>query len=395
MGIFATILHKRKRRVEMAKVRRRVRNGVEEKWIADYFDQYKKRHIKTFARKRDAEMWLAEARIEVKKRVHTPEHKSITVAEAAELWIERAEKIEKLETATVRQYRNHVRLHINPRIGAAKLSDLSTRDVEKFKDQLLIAGSRVMAGKVLTSLKGILSEAMRLGEVAQNVAAAVRLGQKTRDKAWLEIGREVPSKNQLREILAAVEDTRWHPLLATAAMAGLRSSELRGLRWVDLDLDDATLRVRQRADEKNQIGPPKSAAGTREIPLSPWLFNILRRWRLVCPRRNGELDLVFPNGLGKVENHANAANRGLYDAQRRIGMVDNTGSPMFGMHSLRHFFASVMIDVGYQAKRLQEAMGHSTLAMTMDRYGHLFPAAEDERAKMAKAAEFLVATKSA
>ena len=69
----------------------------------------------------------------------------------------------------------------------------------------------------------------------------------------------------------------------------------------------------------------------------------MRRWRLACPRRAGELDLVFPNGAGNVENHANLANRGLYDAQRKIGMVDLKGSPLFGVHSLRHFFASVMI----------------------------------------------------
>ena len=121
----------------------------------------------------------------------------------------------------------------------------------------------------------------------------------------------------------------------------------------------------------------------------------MRRWRLACPRRAGELDLVFPNGAGNVENHANLANRGLYDAQRKIGMVDLKGSPLFGVHSLRHFFASVMIEQNHLPKRVQEMLGHSSLQMTYDRYGHLFAAGEDERAKMEKASEFLIATKSA
>src|SRR5215469_4296061 len=145
----------------MASVRKRIRNGKMEGWIADYFDQNKKRHIKTFRREKDAKAWLDTVKIEVRTGVHTPERDSITVAEAAELWIKRAKEIEKLETATVRQYENHVRLHINPRIGAIRLSTLSAPMIEQFKDQLLIAGSRAMAGKVLTSLKGILGEAMR------------------------------------------------------------------------------------------------------------------------------------------------------------------------------------------------------------------------------------------
>ena len=75
-------------------------------------------------------------------------------------------------------------------------------------------------------------------------------------------------------------------------------------------------------------------------------------------------------------------------------MVDLKGSPLFGVHSLRHFFASVMIEQNHLPKRVQEMLGHSSLQMTYDRYGHLFAAGEDERAKMEKASEFLIATKT-
>jgi integrase len=379
----------------MATVRRRIRNGKEEGWIVDYFDQNKKRHIETFDRKRDAVAWLASTTIEVKRGIHTPENKSLTVAEAAKLWLERADT-EKLETATRKQYATHIKLHIVPRIGNEKLALLSAPRIEKFKDELLKNGSRQMASKVLTSLKGILKEARRLGAVAQNAAADVQVGQQKRgSKKRLEIGVDIPTKDDVARIVEAVEGTRWHPLIAVAATAGLRSSELRGLRWDDLDLDGAVLRVRQRADEKNMMGKPKSAAGTREVPLSPWLINVLRRWRLVCPRKAGVLNLVFPNGAGNVEAHANILARGWWNTQRKLGMVDDKGSPKYDFHSLRHFFASVMIEQNHQPKRLQEMLGHSSLTMTFDRYGHLFPAGDDERAKMAAATAFLVATKSA
>src|SRR5215470_12954182 len=100
----------------MAKVRRRIRNGKEEKWIADYFDQHKKRHIKTFNTKREATSWLAEAAIQVKNGIHTADRSSVTVAEAGKLWIQRG-NTENLERSTLKQYENHVNWHINPLLG--------------------------------------------------------------------------------------------------------------------------------------------------------------------------------------------------------------------------------------------------------------------------------------
>lgn len=117
----------------------------------------------------------------------------------------------------------------------------------------------------------------------------------------------------------------------------------------------------------------------------------MQRWRLACPP--GEL--VFPNGSGNVESHANIANRGWYAIQIKAGIVDRDGKPKYGFHSLRHFFASLMIEQNHLPKRVQQMMGHSSLQMTYDRYGHLFEAGADERAKMEKAAEFLHATKTA
>jgi integrase len=183
----------------------------------------------------------------------------------------------------------------------------------------------------------------------------------------------------------------------------LRSSELRGLRWSDIKGDK--IHVRQRADELStkrrkemekaegrslpQMGPPKSTAGDREIPMSDLLINILKRWRLACPA--GEL--VFPNGAGKVENHANIANRGWYAAQIAAGITYRDGAK-YNFHAARHFFASLIIAENYLPKEVQQMMGHASLQMTFDRYGHLFPAGED-RTKMEKAASFLHATKVA
>jgi integrase len=376
----------------MATVRRRMRNGVAEKWVADYFDQNKKRHLKTFTRKRDADAWLASATVEVKRGIHTPENKSLTVSEAAELWLERG-KTEGLETSTLRQYRNHVNLHLDPLLGSVKLAHLSTPMVEAAKDKLLASISRALTRKVLVSLKSIVRDSMRRGNVATNAAAPVKVDIKKRARANLLVGRDIPSKEEMTRIMASAT-ARWRPLIVTAALAGLRASELRGLTWSACDFERRVIHVRQRADLWGTIGAPKSAAGDREIPMAPTVYNTLREWRLACPR--GELDLVFPNGNGNVENHANVCARGWYAAQIAAD-VTHQGGAKYNFHACRHFFASWAIEQGFSPKRLQTLLGHSSITLTFDVYSHWFPSMEDDHAKFTKADAALmgVATKSA
>jgi integrase len=232
----------------MATVRKRTwKSGEETKtaWIADYFDQEGKRHIKTCKTKKEADAFLLQARHEVARGVHTPENASITVAEAARLWIEKGE-LEKLERSTLRQYGNHVKLHINPMIANVKLARLSTPAIENFRDELLKKGSRAIARKVLASLKSILGEARRRGLVAQNAAQPVKVDMKKRDKGKLAIGRDIPSKEEAQTILLKA-DGRWRPLFITAIFTGMRSSELRGLAWDHVDFEQEVIHVRQRA----------------------------------------------------------------------------------------------------------------------------------------------------
>lgn len=364
-------------------------------WVADYYDQSGKRHIKTFKTRRAADDWMVKARDEVARGVHTPENTSITVTEAAALWLQRCD-LEGLERSTLRQYRNHVDLHINSRIGAEKLARLTTPRVEAFKDRLVESLSRALAAKVLTSFKSIISEAQRRGLVAHNVASPVRLRANGREKSRPIVSRDIPSKAEVQALLSSASG-RWRPFFVTAIFTGLRASELRGLTWDDVDFERKVLHVRQRANLWGEIGAPKSAAGDREVPLSPMVMSVLREWQLACPK--GPLRLVFPNGKGRVESHANILNRGWYPLQVASGVVSPTvdaagnrilgedGKPLmgpkYGLHSTRHFFASWIIERGFTPKRCQAMLGHSSIQMTFDVYGHLFPSLEDDHAKFA------------
>jgi integrase len=359
----------------------------QEAWIVDYSDQDGERHIRTFERKKDADAYHATVSVDVRAGTHTAPSKSITVAEAAEGWIKRVEA-DGRERTTVRQYRQHAALHIAPRIGGIKLAHLTPARIEAFRDDLLAHLSRPLARKVLTSLRSLLKAAKHA-----HVVADVSIGRGKRGERKLEVGRDIPTPAEIKRLIEAAKDNRQRALLLTAALTGLRASELRGLRWTDVDLRAGELHVRQRADRYCKIGAPKSELSKRAIPLAPDVLTVLKEWRLACPK--GEAGLVFPTGTGQIEHHANML-RGLAPVMAAAGVVDKGGKPKYALHAFRHFFASWCINPKERggrelpAKVVQHLLGHSSIVMTLDRYGHLFPRGDD-RAELAAAARALLA----
>jgi integrase len=358
---------------------------MKEAWVVDYRDQHGDRHLKTFTRKKDADVHHAAVAVSVRAGTHTPESRSITVAEAGELWL-RASEAAGLERSTLEAYSIHLKLHIAPLIGNVKLSQINLPMVRKFEDDLAERGrSQMMITKVVRSLGSILSEAQERGLIAQNVVRSRRNGRgkavERRQRGKLKVGVDIPSLDEIRALIAHLQDRR-RPLLLTAIFTGLRVSELLGLRWQDIDLKRGVLHVRQRADRYGNIGRPKSAAGERMIPLPPMVINTLREWRLACPK--GELDLTFPNIHGGLDHRPSVIMRSYRPAQVAAGIVDRDGRAKYGgLHALRHFYASWCInrraDGGLELplKVVQARLGHASIQMTADRYGHLFPSNDD------------------
>lgn len=199
-------------------VRKRVLGNGQTRWQVDYRDGAGVRRHRQFTTKREADAFHAKARTEVAAGVHTPDSASITVREAADLWIARCER-DALELTTILAYRQHVDLHIVPYIGTVKLSRLSAPAVNAFRDQLLDAGrSRDMVRRVLASLAALVGEAQARGLVATNNVRTVsktKRGKRTEDRI------EMPTRDELRAIIATTPD-RHRPLILTALLAGLR-----------------------------------------------------------------------------------------------------------------------------------------------------------------------------
>jgi integrase len=371
----------------MASVRKRTwkSRGIERSsWIVDYFDQVGTRRQKTFSTKKEADAWSVSALHEVKLGIHTAASASVTVCRAGELWIEECEA-EGLERSTVRQRRQHLDLHINPFIGKVRLSELSMPSVNEFVALLRREGrSLPMRRKILTSLKTMLSFAQGRGLVAQNAATGAKVKNDDRsEKGPLREAVDYPSRAQVKTLMDAA-NARWRPLLIVAMFTGMRASELRGLPWSDVDLDQGVIHVRQRADAWGNIGKPKSKAGKRDIPLPPIVINTLKEWRAICPPSS--LDLVFGNGRGNVESIQNIYKRFWVPVQEKCGL------PHYGFHALRHVAASLFIAyLGWTPKRVQVVMGHSSITVTFDLYGHLFEDKAADREAMEKLEAAIVA----
>jgi integrase len=351
---------------------------TKEAWIVDYVDQQGQRHIETFARKKDADERHAVVKVDVAKGIHTPASRSLTVAQAAADWLTYVE-LEGCERATLANYRKTVDLHLIPRLGSERLAKLTTPRVSVFRDDLVRDLSRPHAKKVLSCLKAVIRDAKRRGNVAQNVASDVTIAMNKRAKRRLEVGIDIPTPAEISKILAAATAGRRRAFLVTAVFTGLRSSELRGLPWTNVDLVKGELHVRQRADRYNTIGRPKSQGSTRTIPIGPFVVNTLREWRLANPH-----ELVFPTGNGNIESRGNLMVWVLWATLIAAGVTDAEGKAKYkGLHALRHFYASWCInrkvDGGLElpAKIVQERLGHSSIVMTMDTYGHLFPSGDD------------------
>lgn len=357
----------------MASIRKRRLASGKTVWLVDFKDANGRRRARQFVTKREADRFLVNARAQVMQGIFVHHTVSPTVREMVEAWLghcaERQAAGRRMEPATLADYSAKTRLHIlddKLGLGVIKLSELNRTLVLAFRDQLLTSGrSEATTRKVLSVLNLVLKHAIDRGLTTVNPVDGVRVIRSSRTKPNVK----VPAKRDVRRLIGAATDT-FRPLIVVSALCGLRASETRALRWVDLDFEKDEIRVRQRADRFNVIGEPKSAAGVRDVPMGPLVKNTLRQWQLICPQ--GELGLVFPNRFGVVRTHTTVLERHFKPLCKQLDIE-------MRWHDLRHFAISMWIEQGFPIKAVMTFAGHSSTQMTLDRYGHLFPSPDHQR----------------
>lgn len=374
------------------------KSGTQEAWVLAFTDAAGRRHKEQFAKKRDAEARRVEVEGQVVKGTFRADAASTTVDDAVGDYIKylegRHRRGEKVTALYLKTTKAHLRNYVAPNddqnvefdggIGPTKLSQLTARSVGDFRDSLRDAGVGVVTTRqILGSLSRSLAHAVASDKVAVNVAAGIRVIGK-RDEGAKKI---VPPAKEALAAAMKHADNEMRTRIMFAAASGLRASELHALPWSNLDLKKGRVIVDRRVDAFGNLDVTKSEAGTRTVPLGAPVIAALKEWK--ASRKAATLDaLVFPNTRGGFTPHTRMMKRKFRPLLTLVAAKEKEAGrkfTAFGWHALRHFAISTWIEAGLAPKTVQTFAGHSTLAVTMDRYGHLFPS-DDHKATMDKIA---------
>lgn len=314
---------------------------------------------------------------------------------------------------------SNVHLAADPAFARRRLCDLSAPSIQTFLDETFArTGSADLAARVRRTLVTWCKFGMQRGWLHANPAQACVVERTRRTNGGEGDGFNLPDKATLAALIAAAgkgpHAVRHTAVVRLLMFGGLRISELLSLADDALVLKPkgATVPIRERLQRRHRtLGPPKSAKARRDVPVGEAASLSVRAWRLArgpvrgFSHRNGQLQVVrvggrlFPAaGGGDVWFHDDFINGCWLPLMRRAGLVEmlpdsrNKNRPVtaFSPHTLRHVSASLWIAQGLSPKKVQDLLGHATIQLTMDLYGHLWTD-PDADAALAQASERLIA----
>ncbi len=371
-------------------------NSKTNKWVADYTDQFGKRHRHGFDTKKEAKAELLKCESAVQSRTFQPDAMKTTFATVANDYIadcKRRARHGDLDEMTVRGYETNLRRY---GIGGVKLScprfpnlakktfmyplgsmligDIKPNDIVEFKAALRDLDLGVSTTKAIAQNVGaVLGYAVERGIITTNVARSVR---RRRGRSDRRTEVQPPEKDTIAALISAAAsiDPTAGLMIKFASLTGFRSSEQRALRWKNVDFERAKVRVVERVNQLAQIGVPKTEAGTRTVPISAGLVSDLRaHWQR--SRFQEPDDFVFSTARGTAMFHGPVLKRWMNPAWVIVLAEGEGKHQRSNWHYLRHFAISCWIEKDVPLKQVQKWAGHSAASMTLDVYGHLFKSA--------------------
>lgn len=304
--------------------------------------------------KKDAQRVLSERLSEIYSGTYR-EIPKITFREFSELWLKSYAE-GKVKPSTLKGYQYVIRRLLIPSFGDYNLSDITTGQLQVFVAERIKTVSGKTVCNEIVVIKEMFKHAYRWGYLKVNPAE--HLERPKIEKPEIEI----LSPEEMERLLA---NSHHHYRIAflTGFLTGMRAGELWGLQWSDIDWNSKQIYVR-RSLWKGQFQTPKSKYSIRKIDIPDSLIYELKKWKLACPVNDH--DVVFPSPEGKLSQHDNIVKRYFNQALRKAGLRQ------VSFHSLRHSNASMRIQAGQNIKYIQSQLGHASINITMDIYGHLF-----------------------
>ena len=295
-----------------------------------------------------------------------------------ENWLEQAYK-PTVKLNTYVQYRSVIRHHLVPAFGNIPVQKLTPEKIRAFYRQKIDEGSKPRTvGLIHAALHRALEDAVKQGLVARNVAKLVSPPRIDRYDA------HTLTVEQAEKLLDAARGSRLDALLILALTTGMRRGELLALRWDDIDFKQGLVSVHRTMTRVGGYGyvegEPKTRSSRRRIVLPGVALEALRvhriqqeQIRVNAGEKWQDKGLVFCDGYGGFFSPDMVLRR--FDK-----LLDEAGLPHMRFHDLRHSAATILLVAGVHPKVVQERLGHSTIAMTLDVYSHVLPSMQQEAA---------------
>lgn len=335
------------------------------KFVVDYRDSVGVRRWITCDTRREAEEALATLVRERRQATRPDVDPGVGFIEYAERWLKLLAPAVK--PRTLKSYHDTLRLHLAPAFGVTRLRQIHKSGVRSLLAEMLAAGlSRNSVRIIHATLRAMLNAAVDDGVLLANPAD--RLGRHLRlasTAATRDDEIKALSRDQLQQLLgiARVAHPEWHAFFFTLARTGLRLGEAFALQWAQVDLEAREIRVVQ-ALSAGRIETPKSGR-TRTVDVSAALADLLRERRAAS--QGHEHDLVFHTRTGATLDQSRVG-RAFKQALREAGLPEH-----FTPHSLRHTFASLLLQQGESPVYVQRQLGHASIQLTVDTYGKWLP----------------------
>jgi len=337
------------------------------------------RHFETIVGgKKEAQHRLAELLLNIRKGTYIKQPKQLTVASWLRQWLD-SYVASNLSPKTRQSYEQESRYYIIPNLGGIRLSDLRPHHIQDYIAKALSEGRRHRTGGLSSRtvqyhyriLSKSLDDAIRMGLIAVNACKGVSAPRPVR--------RDIPSigLEDVTKLLSAIRESSYYLFYYTLLLTGLRRSELLAHRWKDLDIDLACIYVvhsLHRLDDGSIIiKEPKTSRSRRPVDLPSSLAILLRHYkvereaeRIITGKRLTEDDFVFSHADGTPLN-PNTVSHTFSKIAARAGLSHSR------LHDLRHIHATLLLKAGTHPLIVQERLGHSSIATTLDIYSHTVP----------------------
>jgi integrase len=334
------------------------------RWRARYRDADDREHARHFARKADAELWLAQVRADQLRGTYVdPRAGKVTLRDFAESWL----AAQGHRPGTKRLYERTMRLHVLPVLGQRPMASIRRTDIQA----LVTASAKDLAPKTVENHLRLIRAVFNAAVEDQliSVSPVRKISRQPAPRA-----RVVPLSVDQIDALVKATSAHYRALIITAVGSGLRQGELLGLRAEDVDLERELVHVRHQLvsvpGTPVHLGPTKTTASLRSVPVPSFVIEALEQHMASYPR--GPFGVLFTNTRGAHVNR-----QSLHRSFR--ASLRNAGLPLtVTFHQLRHTYASLLIEAGESPTVVAARLGHKNATETLQTYSHLWPSSEDQ-----------------